>query len=318
MFKKVAVLTDNISFWNSIEEKLSRNNLSFTFFSNKNSLIEKCVDEMYPVVIVDLDTSIKFVYDFISEMEALFPFFRFSFFLFVDKNQLRKRADMIVNMDICDYITRPPEIFEVKQRLALIFRRRELFMDKNPLSGLPGNNEIMRYTQMLLARREPFCFIYVDMDNFKPYNDYYGFARGDEVIRMLSRLLLNQVKAISPEKIFVGHIGGDDFVLITPYGLEEMVCSVLIKSFDEIIPSFYDERDRKLGYIIAKDRRGKLAKYPIISLSIGIVEGHKFSHFGEISERASQLKLYAKKFPESMYMRDRRGGSYDSSKRSSK
>ena len=125
---------------------------------------------------------------------------------------------------------------------------------------------------------------------------------------MTARILSNVIHDFKSDIAFVGNVGGDDFVFIVPDQNIDEICTKIIKNFDSIIPSLYEDQDKKSGYITSKDRSGKKQKFPIMSVSIAIVvnENQKLKHYGEVSEIASQLKKQVKKLPNSNYMIDRR------------
>ncbi len=197
---------------------------------------------------------------------------------------------------------------EIEHRAALCILRSERAVEINPLTRLPGNISINRQIQERIERREMFAFGYADLDHFKPFNDKYGFSRGDEVIRITGRLILNIVRNRQAENSFVGHIGGDDFVFITDIEPVEQVSAEIVGAFDRIIPTLYDSEDRERGFIQSRDRQGILRAFPIIGLSIGITDTRSKSpaHYGEVTEAASEMKKYAKQFKESCYQYDRR------------
>jgi diguanylate cyclase (GGDEF)-like protein len=178
----------------------------------------------------------------------------------------------------------------------------------NPLTRLPGNISINRELQERIARNENFSFGYADLDFFKPFNDRYGFSRGDEVIKITGRLILNIVKNKNPQGSFVGHVGGDDFVFIIDSALAEEAAAEIIEAFDSIIPTFYDPEDSMQGCIKSFDRKGRTSTFPIMSISIGITEtrARSLSHYGEITELASEMKKFAKQFKGSCFRSDRR------------
>ena len=159
-----------------------------------------------------------------------------------------------------------------------------------------------------LRNNEIFALAYADLDNFKPFNDRYGFGRGDELIRMTGRIILNTVKESQSQGFFVGHIGGDDFVVIMKPDLIEKAAENIIERFDTMIAGFYDTADWDAGYIFAADRKGVWSKLPVTSISIGITDTERraFSHHGELMQRASEMKSYAKKFAGSCCKMDQR------------
>lgn len=147
----------------------------------------------------------------------------------------------------------------------------------------------------------------MDLDNFKAYNDIYGFSKGDEMIKNVARLLVNTVNRWTKEG-FVGHIGGDDFIFIAPLEVVETIAQEVIKGFSSLIPSLVNKRDLERGYFVSRDRQGNKVRFPLPSLSIAIVPVRKgkFKHIGEIAERASQVKKVVKSIQGSAYFVDRR------------
>jgi diguanylate cyclase (GGDEF)-like protein len=149
---------------------------------------------------------------------------------------------------------------------------------------------------------------YADLDYFKAFNDKYGFSRGDEVIRMTARVITNGVREEISEGSFVGHVGGDDFLFLVPPDRVDRICEEILKNFDLIVTTFYDEEDRMKRRIETVDRQGNPATFPIMSLSIAVVtnERRTFTHFGEISAVAAEVKKYVKGKKGSNYFKDRR------------
>lgn len=207
-----------------------------------------------------------------------------------------------------DYIVKPFEPSALLARIKMILRRTNRSLDANPLTHLPGNSSIMEELQGRIASGKIFAVGYADLDKFKIYNDKYGFEKGDEVIRELARLLVKVVRSVGGSETFIGHIGGDDFVFVTSDELVESVCKQIIVEFDKTAPQFYNEEDRKAGYIIGKDRLGNEIKTGLLSISIGIVSNanQPITHVAQISEKGAELKKYAKSFQESIFVRDQR------------
>ncbi len=215
--------------------------------------------------------------------------------------------EKISSSEIDDFLTRPLDVKEAIARIYLAYQRSFRALDANPLTKLPGNTSIIRHIQMLLDKKEEFALAYADLDNFKAFNDRYGFSRGDEVILMTARIITNMIKSFKGINSFVGHVGGDDFVFIVPSEYVELICKGIVNNFDSIIPYFYDEEDKKRGYIISKDRQGRERKFPFVSISIGVVFNRgNFKHYGEISQEAVNLKRKAKEYEGSCYLLDQR------------
>ncbi|MBI5092438.1 MAG: diguanylate cyclase [Candidatus Hydrogenedentes bacterium] len=207
-----------------------------------------------------------------------------------------------------DYLVRPLNEAELLRRVRLCTARAMRDINANPLTGLPGNHTIMREAERRLAKGGHFAMAYLDLDNFKPFNDRYGFSRGDEVLRMTARVLVNALSLLGTQEVYLGHVGGDDFVFITPPELIAAACDSAIRDFDAIIRNFYDEADRAKGGIESVDRKGVEQKYPIMSCSIGVVDTQlgQIKHLADLSTRLAQMKFYAKKVPGSRYLIDRR------------
>jgi len=212
------------------------------------------------------------------------------------------------NAPVDDYLQRPFTTEDLWLRLSLALSRAVRNRDSNPLTLLPGNYSITRELQLRIDRKAQFSVGYVDLDNFKSYNDKYGFLRGDEIIKITARLLTNSVHKLHSNDSFVGHIGGDDFVFIVPPNLTDTVCSEIISDFDLIIGNFYDEDDRARGFIDSINRKGQKERYPIISLSIAVIsnEYYPIKHIGQISAIAAEIKKRAKAIPGSSCAKDLR------------
>ena len=209
-----------------------------------------------------------------------------------------------------DYIRRPDLEIDFMARVNLSILRSERIVEINPLTRLPGNISINKEIQERIDCKKEFAFGYADLDFFKPFNDRYGFSRGDEVIKMTGRIVLGVIKSKQPQGSFVVHIGGDDFVFIIDTALVEEAAADIIKAFDSLITGLYDPADLKQGFIKSFDRRGQSSQFPVMGLSIGITEtrNRAFTHYGEITEIAADMKKFAKQFSGSCYKTDKRQG----------
>ncbi len=197
---------------------------------------------------------------------------------------------------------------EQRTRLDVLLHRTERNVAVHPSTRLPGTTEIEREIRSRLDSRKLFAVCYADLDHFKEFNDRYSYYEGDRVILIVSRVIRDVVKGMCPRDGFVGHIGGDDFIVILPLERVQEVCGEITAVFDALIPYQYSEQDRRAGYFFGKDRRGHLHRVPLMTLSIGIVtnEHRRFGHPAEVSETATEMKMYAKTLPGSVYVVDRR------------
>ncbi|HEV8230622.1 MAG TPA: response regulator [Candidatus Limnocylindria bacterium] len=212
--------------------------------------------------------------------------------------RLRQGAD--------DYIAKPFEMAELLARTATALRRAAELRSLNPLSGLPGNVTITQQIEVRLETAAHDACLYVDIDHFKAFNDRHGFARGDGLIAHLAELL-TEVVGIDGGT-FIGHVGGDDFVVLVPVERAEDLASRIIDRFDATVPELYDGDDRARGWVEAKDRKGRMRRVPFVTVSIGIVplRPERFAGATEVARAAAEMKEVAKRSSASGYAVDRR------------
>jgi diguanylate cyclase (GGDEF)-like protein len=193
-------------------------------------------------------------------------------------------------------------------RLDALITRAQRDVAVNPSTRLPGTTEIERELRQRMERGELFAVCYADLDHFKEYNDRYSYYDGDRVIYLLSRILHDVVRGMVGKAGFVGHIGGDDFIVVIPIESIQAVCEEVLYVFDTLVPYQYNEQDRRAGYYFGKDRRGQLHRVPLMTLSIGVVTNkhRRFTHPAQVSELATEMKSYAKTQSGSVFVVDRR------------
>ncbi len=181
-------------------------------------------------------------------------------------------------------------------------------LDANPLTKLPGNLAIEKELLTRLNESQSFSFCLVDLDNFKAYNDRYSYARGSDLIKWMSEMLTAIKKEYGAPDDFLGHIGGDDFVIICGPERIQKICTQIIEEFDKGIPAHYDPEDAKKGFIISIDRNDKPAMFGIMTVSLAVVNTDRtlVRDPMEISQKVAELKQYAKSFAKSIYIMDRR------------
>lgn len=207
-----------------------------------------------------------------------------------------------------DYITKPFDLEEMVARVRTVLRRAQQMRDLSPLTGLPGNFRISQELEARVDDGQPFAIVHADLDNFKAFNDHYGFMRGDSVIKFSAQALLTAAEECRDPHAFVGHVGGDDFVaVINPDNVEEF-CKSTIATYDDGILDFYDTADALQGYIEVTDRRGERHAFPISSISLGVATNQRrtISSEWEASAIASEMKEFAKRQAGSCYQIDRR------------
>jgi diguanylate cyclase (GGDEF)-like protein len=207
-----------------------------------------------------------------------------------------------------DYITKTTDPKERAARIRAVIRRNLQSLDSNPLTHLPGNNKIQEMITKRMQGADYFAVAYSDLDNFKAYNDKYGFKKGDEVILFTAEVIKEAVKLSGNSKDFIGHIGGDDFVVVSNPESIQKIGDKIISLLDEGIGKFYSQEDRDNGFIVTKDRQGNTQKFPIVSISISVVNNlrHTFTNIGEIVKIVTELKKFAKQKEGSCVVVDKR------------
>lgn len=214
----------------------------------------------------------------------------------------------MLKLGVAHYIRHPIDeqylYYTINNVLSLLHANRRV----SPLTGLPGNVQIDAEMKKRLANKEKFSMMYFDLDNFKAYNDVYGFMKGDEIIKFTAKVILKNVHTDEYEDSFVGHIGGDDFIAIVANKDCEMICQNIIADFDINVKRYYNKEDSEKGYIEVANRKGIIEEFPLTSISIGVVEVQegKFSNVLEIGEAGASVKHLAKTIQGSTYVIDRR------------
>jgi diguanylate cyclase (GGDEF)-like protein len=207
-----------------------------------------------------------------------------------------------------DYITKPFGPAELLARVRAKIRRIETDASLSPLTRLPANLSIEADLRKRMDSGAPFAVLYLDLDSFKAFNDVYGFPRGDEAIKLVASVAVSVVHRRGTEADFVGHIGGDDFIVVTTPDRSEEIAGEIIATFDGDIRALYSSQDLRQGYIETRDRRGTLNRFPVMSLSVAIVtnEHRPFENYTQIGEAAAELKRYAKSISGSTVVKEKR------------
>lgn len=207
-----------------------------------------------------------------------------------------------------DYMTKPFDPRELRARVQAHLKRSLQYIQTSPLTNLPGNPAIQHIVETRIATREPLAVIYLDLSNFKSFNDKYGWLEGDQVLKQLGEIIIRNVMARGDKDDFIGHIGGDDFIIVTrPHCAEDLAQAITLE-FDECIPSHYNEVDRERGYLEGYDRQGVVRRIPLASIAAAIVtnEHRELFHPLQVAEIAAEVKRYLKTLPGSHYGFDRR------------
>lgn len=262
------------------------------------------------VIVVDVQTARKSQLHICQMLKDDFLTAYIPIITIINKRQLRQQL-LEIRQGVDDYCIKPPDPLDLRIRIEMALKRAQYSYHTNTLTGLPGARILEDLVKEKISSAKPFSFCYVDIDNFKAFNDAYGYHKGDQAIMQTAYILYRSVKQAGNQDDFIGHIGGDDFVFITTPDKYKPVCESFILMFDALMPFHYPDEDRLHGYIIAKDRTRKLKKLPLMSLSIAVVnrtDTKTLHNTVEISDRVAEIKGYLKAQPNSKFMADRRNG----------
>jgi len=303
--KSVVLLTADLVLRNKLERLLA-DSFRVVLFSNIQSSLDYVYSSMPDLIVIEsAGVNDPWTWGILSDLKNDPIFGQIPVMVVAEDTMVSpNRHGMIAD----DYVRKSNLEAELRARVELCLQRSARFVEINPLTRLPGNIAILKQIQSRLDSGEVFAVAWADLDDFKPFNDKYGFSRGDEVLKMVGRLILNTVKEEQPANSFIGHIGGDDFVFIVNYEQVGVISEKIIRNFDGIISIFYDEEEREKGFIEAVDRTGNSLSFPIMSISIGVAH-NKFVPFTlsvEITEIASEMKRYSKQTEGSCYRLDKR------------
>ncbi len=210
-----------------------------------------------------------------------------------------------------DYILKPFSHDELLLRVSNLLENIQQGREANPLTGLPGNRAIEREITNRISKNGGFGFMYIDIDRFKSFNDYYGYARGDKAISYLTCVLVGCSNEFGSQNDFIGHVGGDDFVMITSVDCAENLACQIIERFDGGLSEIHDQKDYEKGYLQVKGRTGEMVNHPLITLTVALVADTdgQFAHPAELSDTMAELKRLGKTMTNSVVVKDRRSTS---------
>ena len=290
-----------------IFRELFRNDPEYKFISVKTGQIDIALKNIPSLIVINEDAIDRDVIDLCrkirkDEDNTITPV------IVVSSKTSREHRVRILRESVEYFIKKPVDeqylYYTVKNLNRLLSSNRRV----SPLTGLPGNVQIHAELKKRIGRGEPFSVLYIDLDNFKAYNDVYGFLKGDQIIEFTADTIVNSVHSDELENTFVGHIGGDDFVAIVPGTNCEKLCQNIITHFDNNVVKYFTDDDIERGYIEVANRKGIIEQFPLTSVSIGVVVADvgRFHNILEISDIGAQVKHAAKSVMGSSYAIDKR------------
>ena len=306
MLKEVYIIDDDET---SLEvfKALFKNDKDYKFSSVKSEEIDVALNNIPSLIIINEDAIERDVVELCyqirkDEDNTITPV------IVVSSNAEKQHRVQILKQSVEYYIKKPVDEEYLYHTIKNLGRLLSINRTISPLTGLPGNVQIHAELKKRLTKKEEFAVLYIDLDNFKAYNDVYGFLKGDQIIQFTADTILNSIHTLFSEGTFVGHIGGDDFIAITPYEKIEELCQTMIATFDRGVKRFFTEEDQQKGYIEVENRKGVIEQFQLTSVSVGVVvaEKDRFANILEIGEVSTQVKHLAKSTPGSSYAIDRR------------
>lgn len=290
-----------------IFRELFKNDKDYKFISVKTEQIDIALKNIPSLIVINEDAIDRDVVDLCrkirkDEDNTITP-------VIVVSSKSDKDHRMRILQESIEYFIKKPVdeqylYYTVKNLNRLLSSNRRI----SPLTGLPGNVQIHAELKKRISKKEAFSVLYLDLDNFKAYNDIYGFLKGDQIIEFTAETILNCIHKSDLDDTFVGHIGGDDFVAIIPGNDCDKICQELLTYFDTNVEKYFTEEDLEKGYIEVANRRGIIEQFPLTSLSIGVVvaDPGRFHNILEIGEIGAQVKHAAKSVMGSSYAVDKR------------
>lgn len=290
-----------------IFRELFKNDPEYKFISVKTEQIDFALKNIPALIVINEDAIDRDVIDLCRKIRKdednnITPV------IVVSSKKSKEHRVRILRESVEYFIKKPVDeeylYYTVKNLNRLLSSNRRV----SPLTGLPGNVQIHAELKKRLGRGEPFSVLYLDLDNFKAYNDVYGFLKGDQIIEFTADTIVNCVHSNELENTFVGHIGGDDFVAIIPGINCEKLCQNIISYFDSNVIKYFTDEDIEKGYIEVANRKGIIEQFPLTSLSVGVVvaDRGRFHNILEIGEIGAQVKHAAKSVMGSSYAIDKR------------
>jgi diguanylate cyclase (GGDEF)-like protein len=305
MTKRILIADDEVTVRQLLELVLAGQGYEVMLAANGDQLVRLAQERVPDLVLVDLMMPHLDGYEAIRQLRNDTRTAHLPMLILTAKST---PDDVVIGFETGadDYITKPFNIPELLARIKGHLRRAAQQPVRNPLTGLAGNVLLTEELKYRLKRPEPFAYLYVDLDNFKAFNDTYGPARGDRVIKLLAEVLTEAVQVHGTGTDFIGHIGGDDFAVLTSPDVLDELCQYVIQIFDQRVRTLYDPADLDRGYLQGTDRQGVPRRFPIISLSIGVATNrHRtFADHEELSRVAAEMKQFAKQDPGSSFAVD--------------
>ena len=305
---RILAITDDDGLKNILCSSLDDQGYKISFEEFLGTDIGGIISSSPDMVVMDLASSTREKMEMCEALKKDFATAHIPIITLISRKNLQQQL-LSMSLGVDDYLVKPPDSIELRVRVEMALKRAQHSFYASPLTGLPGGMVIEDTLKEKIKSNIPFVVGHVDIDNFKSFNDKYGYLKGDRVIMQTAYMLSTSIRNLGNKTDFLGHIGGDDFVVVTTPEKYNEICQNFICMFDTIAPFQYNSKDRKNGYIEAKDRMHRLNRIPVMSVTIALVMKNTQAEVAsiiELNERISEVKQYLKKIPGSKYLADRR------------
>lgn len=300
-------LIDSDSTLRDTLKRIFKSNKEYKFTSVSTNKLDMALKNIPSLIIINEDTIEENSIEICKKIESdednsITPI------IIISSNTEHNHRIEALKLGVVHYIKYPVEeeylYYKINNIIKLLYVNRRV----SPLTGLQGNVQIQAEIKKRFLSKDAFAMMYLDLDNFKAYNDVYGFLKGDEIIKFTAKTILKNVHTDEYEDSFVGHIGGDDFVAIISKTNYDVICQNIISDFDLNVGKYFTQEDVEKGYIEVENRKGIIEQFPLTSISIGVVEVEpgRFNNTLEIGEAGASVKHLAKTIQGSSYVIDRR------------
>ena len=307
MVHDIYIIDNKNELRDKLKESFRREVDEYKFKTVKTSELELALRNIPTLLIIDEDNTDINIVEFCksirtNEDNSITPI------IVISSNREKEHAVDVLKTDVQYYIKKPLDdeffYYTIKNIVGLLTKNRTV----SPLTGLPGNVQIQTEMKKRLLNKDTFAIIYFDLDNFKAYNDVYGFANGDEIIKFTARTISKHIHQIEGGDNFIGHVGGDDFVSIVGQTDYDALCQGIIDEFDKYAVDYYNDIDVERGFVEVANRRGIIEQFPLTTISIAVLEVDSkiYKTTLEIGEVAGQIKHKAKGILGSTYVVNKR------------
>jgi DNA-binding response OmpR family regulator len=304
---KILVAEDELHLREVLRFQLESNGYQVVEAHDGQEAVERAVETLPDLILCDLMMPRRDGFSVCRELRSMFATRNIPIILLTAKSETTDKIQGLEN-GANDYITKPWESRELILRIRNVLEWSRQQRAANPLTGLPGNHSIHDALVRLLEGGRPFAMLQIDIDYFKAFNDHYGYARGDQAIQTLAKILVEAARKHGGDASFVGHIGGDDFVVLTGVEFAEPLGQQVIEEFNSALTTLYDAADFERNYVEVVNRRHVLERLPLMSLTIALVSTDRMpvTHLAQLNDIAQELKTHGKGIPGSVLVGERR------------